>query len=195
MSAVNKMNKIVNDAIKKELIPFLSSATIKFLSLDFAEDSETYNKLLEQLSNDYDEKYVNVQKKRSPRKTPKKEEETDVYLTYEEFVKKQEENPDNLYCSWIFTRGEKASKHCGLCIQNKDVWSQKQIDDYEVRCDKCKRNNSEKANATNKSRYLSPDAFHDGSEGRSCFSYSRELLGWTGYWKRHTDQVQEAEIS
>ncbi len=154
MSAVTKMNKIVNDAIKKELIPFLATGTIKFLSLDHDEESETYNKLLEHLSGEYDEKYVNSQKKRSPRKTPKKEEETDVCITYEEFVKKQEENPDKLYCSWIFTRGEKANKHCGVCIQNKDAWSQNQIDDYEVRCDKCKRNNSEKANSSNKSRYL-----------------------------------------
>ena len=149
----SKISKVIGDFLKKEFIPFFGTEAIKFLSLDFDTESETYNKLLEHLSQKYDETYVNVAKKRSPHKTPKKE-ETDVDLTYEEYVEKQKKNPDDLLCSWIFGRGDKANKHCGRVVTNKDAWSSKQIDDYEVRCDKCKRNNTEKANATNKGRYL-----------------------------------------
>lgn len=154
MSAVSKMNKVIGEFLKKEFIPFFGEETISFLSLDFDKDSETYNKLLEHLSKKFDETYVNIVKKRSPRKTPKKEEESDVDLAYEDFVAKQKNNPEELYCPWIFGRGEKANKHCARKVYNKEVWSEQQISDYEVRCDKCKRNNSEKANATNKSRYL-----------------------------------------
>jgi uncharacterized short protein YbdD (DUF466 family) len=150
----SKINKVIGDFLKKEFIPFFGTEAIKFLSLDFDTESETYNKLLEHLSQKYDETYVNVVKKRSPRKTPKKEEETDVDLTYEEYVEKQEKHPDEVLCSWIFGRGDKANRHCARVVTNKDVWSEKQISDYEVRCEKCKRNNSEKANATNKGRYL-----------------------------------------
>ena len=112
----SKINKTIGDFLKKEFIPFFGTEAIKFLSLDFDTESETYNKLLEHLSQKYDETYVNVVKKRSPRKTPKKEDEEDIDLTYEEYVKKQEKYPDSILCSWIW--GSRRKSQQALCEES-----------------------------------------------------------------------------
>jgi hypothetical protein len=180
MSVVNKMNKVIGEALKKEFIPFFATESIKFLSLDFDTESETFNKLLEHLSQKYDETYISTSKKRSPRKTPKKDEDEEICLTYEEYIVKKEKTPGSILCDWIFTRGEKLNKHCARLAMDKNPetkseWTKEDMENYRVRCKKCERNYTMKANASNKDRYEKIRLGNQGNQVKGTPTYGVSL--------------------
>lgn len=145
----------------------------KYLDLQY--DEEKLNEWIEQMKNKYDEEYASCFKKQTPKRTPAKEknkekateedeeeeeDEANCYLTYEEFVEKQNKNPGSMLCSWIFSRGgpNKTNKHCARIAPvnpiTKKEWTKEEIENYEVRCKGCKRNTGDGPNKRNKDRYL-----------------------------------------
>lgn len=142
----SKINKALDEFIKKEFLSFFTNEFNEHLNLEFNE--EKISEIIKHMTTKYDEKYIIATKKRSPRtpKDVKKDEDDDeeVYLDFDDFMKKLDNNPDCLPCGWVYGRGPHKDKFCARNVRDPSDWSEEDRTNFVQRCPKCIRNNDKK---------------------------------------------------
>jgi hypothetical protein len=148
-----KINKALEEFIKREFLKFFTEETNKFLNLEF--DDEKITELTTHLEKCYDEKYLCAAKKRTPR-TPKgakkeeaQEEDTNINLSYDDMMKKINDTPDCVYCGWVYGRGENRDKFCAKVVKDSSQWSDEDKTNFVQRCQDHIRHNTMKKDGIN----------------------------------------------
>ena len=123
-----------------------------FLGNNPDESQETLAKSIEHLNDKIEQLFKSTPKKRTPKKTPKSDEnDENCFLTIEKAIEYAAKNPDEIRCQWRIPRGEHKDTICNKVADGN--WTDDDKKYYRIRCKCCKRNNSEKSNQRNAEFY------------------------------------------
>ena len=146
------IEKAFGDFTKNDLTPFLAREMMIFLGNNPDENQETLTNSIEHLNGKIKELFKSTPKKRTPKKTPKNDEnDENCYLTIEKAIEYANEHPDEIRCQWRIPRGDHKDTICNKVTDGD--WSDDDKKYYRIRCKCCKRNNSEKSNIRNAEFY------------------------------------------